>query len=277
MIAARLDRKLRDHILNSRDNLFSSSSQKSQNLGARPVLVIVDRTLDLIPMLSHSWTYQSLVHDVLKMKLNRITIEPPTDSKTGATPAKKTYHLDAKDFFWNRNSGLSFPQVAEDIDKELTRYKDEVSGMTKQARVSSLDDLGSDVSLSAQTLKATLTQLPELQERKRIIDMHMNIATALLQGINNRKLDGYYQTEENIMKFTKAQMFEHIANAEYGHEPRDRLRLFIIWFLSTEQEVTRADLAKFEDALKQAQVDTTPLAYIKRYDYNEGGRGREQV
>lgn len=31
--------------------------------------------MDLTPMLSHSWTYQSLIHDVLEMKLNRITIE----------------------------------------------------------------------------------------------------------------------------------------------------------------------------------------------------------
>lgn len=26
-------------------------------------------------MLSHSWTYQALVHDVLDMKLNRVTVE----------------------------------------------------------------------------------------------------------------------------------------------------------------------------------------------------------
>lgn len=40
-----------------------------------PVLVILDRNVDLIPMLSHSWTYQALVHDVLDMKLNRVTVE----------------------------------------------------------------------------------------------------------------------------------------------------------------------------------------------------------
>lgn len=39
------------------------------------VLVILDRNIDLIPMLSHSWTYQALVHDVLEMKLNRVSVE----------------------------------------------------------------------------------------------------------------------------------------------------------------------------------------------------------
>ena len=39
------------------------------------VLVILDRNIDLIPMLSHSWTYQALVHDVLEMKLNRVSVD----------------------------------------------------------------------------------------------------------------------------------------------------------------------------------------------------------
>lgn len=39
------------------------------------VLVILDRNVDLVPMLSHSWTYQALVNDVLGMKLNRVTVE----------------------------------------------------------------------------------------------------------------------------------------------------------------------------------------------------------
>jgi len=52
-ISAQLDRKLRDHILNSKTNLFSDN--KSSAVSSRPVLVIVDRNLDLVPMLSHSW------------------------------------------------------------------------------------------------------------------------------------------------------------------------------------------------------------------------------
>lgn len=68
MIATKLDRKLRDHILNSKDNLFSSQSRTNPSAAtSRPVLVILDRNVDLIPMLSHSWTYQSLCFDVFKV------------------------------------------------------------------------------------------------------------------------------------------------------------------------------------------------------------------
>lgn len=270
MIAAKLDRKLRDHILNAKDNLFSGPNARNNTAtttpASRPILIIVDRNLDLVPMLSHSWTYQSLVHDVLKMHLNRITVELPTDESDATKAAtKRAYDLNTNDFFWNRNAGVPFPQVAEDIDAELTRYREDANEITKKTGASSIEDLQNDTSASAQHLKAAITLLPELRERKNILDMHMNIATALLKGIKERQLDNFFQLEENINKQTKTQMLELLSDSDKGKEPLDKLRIFIIWFLSTEQDVSRADMDKFEDALRNAGVDITPLTYVRRY------------
>ncbi|KAI1466206.1 Sec1-like protein [Daldinia caldariorum] len=268
MIAGKLDRKLRDHILNSKDNLFSSNTRPASSAGtaaSRPVLIILDRNVDLNPMLSHSWTYQSLVHDVLNMKLNRITIETPIDEDNPAKGVtKKAYDLTATDFFWEKNSGVPFPQVAEDIDAELMRYKEDAQEITKKTGASSIEDLQNDTSASAQHLKAAITLLPELRERKAVLDMHMNILASVLRGIKDRQLDNYFQMEENVMKQTKAQILEVIKDNDKGKDPLDKLRLFIIWFLSTEQEVSRADWTQFEEALTAAGVDTTCLAYIRQ-------------
>lgn len=266
MVAARLDRKLRDHILNSKDNLFSNTRAGTAGTpSSRPVLILLDRNVDLIPMLSHSWTYQSLVHDVLKMKLNRITIEAPIDENNPAKGlSKKAYDLTSNDFFWMKNAGVPFPQVAEDIDAELTKYKEETAAITKTTGVSDLEDLQSDTSASAQHLKAAITLLPEMRERKGILDMHMNILAALLSGIKDRQLDNYFQTEETIMKQTKAQILEIINDENKGKDPCDKLRLFIIWFLSTEQEVGRVDFESFEKALVAAGADVSSLAYVRQ-------------
>ncbi|EGU77856.1 hypothetical protein FOXB_11620 [Fusarium oxysporum f. sp. conglutinans Fo5176] len=267
MVAARLDRKLRDHILNSKDNLFSGprTNASSSTHSSRPVLILLDRNIDLVPMLSHSWTYQSLVHDVLNMKLNRITIESPAEEGNPAKgPTKKGYDLTTNDFFWAKNAGSPFPQVAEDIDAELTKYKEETAAITKRTGVTNFEDLQADTSASAQHLKEAITLLPEMRERKGILDMHMNILAALLTGIKDRQLDNYFQLEENVVKQTKPQIMEIISDSTKGSEPVDKLRLFIIWYLSTEQEVSRQEFEGFEKALSEAGADVSCLPYVRQ-------------
>ncbi|KAH8785613.1 snare docking complex subunit [Diaporthe sp. PMI_573] len=268
MIAQKLDRKLRDHILNSgsKDGLFSNRPSSSAGTPtSRPVLVLLDRNVDLTPMLSHGWTYQHLVHDVLNMKLNRITIETPVDeSKPEKGGTKKAYDLTANDFFWSKNSGLPFQEVAEDIDAELNRYKEESAAITKKTGISDLENLEMDTSASAQHLKAALTVLPELRERKAVLDMHMNILAAILSAIQKRALNEYYSIESNVMKQTKSQILDLIKDKEKGDTALDKLRLFVVWFLSTETDIGRADWQQFEEALTAAGVDGTCLPYIRQ-------------
>lgn len=74
---------------------------------------------------------------------------------------KRSYDLDAKDFFWEKNAASPFPQVAEEIDSELTkcgllslfpsrapshsegtrRYKNDAAEITKSTGIGDLSDV----------------------------------------------------------------------------------------------------------------------------------------
>ncbi|KNC73373.1 hypothetical protein SARC_14067, partial [Sphaeroforma arctica JP610] len=74
MVAQRLDSKLRDYLKNTRNNLFAEAASNSMSF-QRPVLIILDRNLDLPSLLHHTWTYQPLISDLLGLTSNRVVVQ----------------------------------------------------------------------------------------------------------------------------------------------------------------------------------------------------------
>ncbi|KAA8910661.1 hypothetical protein TRICI_004080 [Trichomonascus ciferrii] len=258
MIAQKLDEKLRNHVLNSRNLQHNTASKSTQQ--NRPVLIIVDRNIDLVSMFTHSWTYQSLINDACELNRNRITVQSEDDE--GKT-TRKSYDLDPDDFFWAKNSGLPFPEVADNLDAALNKYKTDAKEIMGQTGVNNLEDVSQlDPSSNAQHLRTAINSLPELTARKQTIDMHMNIATTLLKAIGDRGLAQLFEAEENATKQTKGTILELINNPAFKN-PEDKLRMFLVYFIMTDN-IPTSDLAEFESALTQQGCDLSALTYIKR-------------
>lgn len=78
LVAQKLDKKLRDNLRDTRNSMFNGMNYVSnQSAGThsnlsfdRPLLVILDRNMDLATPLHHPWTYQALIHDLLVRLIN---------------------------------------------------------------------------------------------------------------------------------------------------------------------------------------------------------------
>jgi hypothetical protein len=200
MVGERLYKKLHDHLM-STNNLFKDQAYSSGTY-ARPMLVILDRAQDLAVNLQHGWAYDSLLHDVLSMSLNKVTVaDPDAPPAAGAAShrakAAKTYDLGATDAFWTDNCGQPFPKVTDEIEARLAAWKQQYDAIAAQGSVEDAGHTSGGGGLDALTKAAQ--RVPELTERKRLLDQHTAICTALLAAITARELDNYYSLETAIV------------------------------------------------------------------------------
>lgn len=223
-------------------------------------------------MLHHTWTYQALTHDVFNLQLNRVEVEETVEAKSpGGAPMKKkkSYDLNPTDRFWQAQKGSPFPMVAEAVQEELDSYRaqeDEVKKLKTAMGLEGEDESAiSQLSDTTAKLTSTVSNLPELLEKKRLIDMHTNIATAVLGQIKARKLDVYFETEEKLMSkaVLDKSLMDMISDPDSG-TPEDKVRLFII-ALICGPPMGEAEIDQYCVALQGANCDISPITYMRRW------------
>jgi hypothetical protein len=233
MVASLLDTRLRDHLV-SRNNLFTEAGHMGTSF-QRPVMCLFDRNFELSVAVQHVWSYRPLVHDVLGMKLNRVSVQGDAGS-AGAKGNRggKSYELDDTDSFWVANGNAPFPKVAEEVEIQLNRYKQNVEEVNRKTGGSNEGDFGEiDMVGNTKHLMNAVNSLPELTERKRIIDKHTNIATALLGEIKSRSLDGFCSMEDEML--SKGSVDKGLLALLKGKGSKeDKLRLAVVYLLGVE-------------------------------------------
>lgn len=226
-------------------------------------------------MVSHSWTYQAIIHDLLGLKLNRVKLEVSNKEESSSSKATiRSYDLDSEESFWSEHASSPFPKVAVEIQ---TQVKDV---QAKMSRVSELRDSNGSIpsssdspSIRTNDIKDIVQSIPELQERKRILDMHATIALELLDHINKRSLDKFFQLEESIMIKPSSQHRSEVLAliADQKGSSVDKLRLFLIFFMAQKKQLEKQELEEFESALSAAGADLSALRYLQKYGSSSHG------
>jgi len=254
MVANKLNASIQEHLENRTGMLGGDRDQKF----SRPVLVILDRSVDLPVMLHHPWTYQAIVADTLETRLNHITIETEKQGKM----TKKTFDVDSSDPFWAENASRIFPEAIAEVDTLTKQYKKDMEEMNQRTAVDAgLQDANTDATLD---LGAAMSLLPEMQDRKRRLDTHTDVGVAILNKVKEREIHSFHKLEKEILKRNAVDMAQlRACLVEPGHgKLEDRVRLLLSYFLCTDDSAQEA-IAEFEAALSAAGADLSAMRYLK--------------
>lgn len=274
MVARKLEKKLRENLWDARNNLFHMDATQAGSFSfQRPLLIILDRNIDMATPLHHTWTYQALAHDVLDFSQNRVVVDEDDNKEHGGVKHKnknkKSYDLDGGDKFWKTHKGSPFPTVAEAIQEELEQYRnseEEIKQLKSSMGIDGENEIAfAMVNDNTEKLTSAVNSLPQLLEKKRLIDMHTKIATTILNSIKSRRLDSFFETEEKIMSKLALDrpLIDVLKDSEFG-QPEDKMRLFIIYYICTPH-VPDNEFSKFESVLREIGCDLSPLPYLQRW------------
>lgn len=251
-VANQLDAKLRDYLSNARSI--------TQSIQQRPVLIILDRNIDLASMFSHLWIYQCMVSDVFELKRNTIKIT----KFDGDKPSVKSYDVDPKDFFWNKNGQLPFPDAVESADAELQQYKKDAQDLTNKTGITSLSDIDPNLSDTA-NIQQAVDALPELTARKSTLDMHMDVLAALLKELEAKNLDKFFEIEQSYSDPKVQQQFLDIIHSSAKHDNSiDKFRTFLILTLLCDLPSTFVTKCK-EAFAQNPAIDWNAFNYITKF------------
>ena len=221
-----------------------SLSPKADALGGsagRPVLVLLDRDVDLASPLAHTWGYQPLLHDALGMKSGRVKLQNG-----------KEFDVDgSNDQFYQQFASAPFPAVATALNEQLADFN------KKRQEISEKNG----------SLTAAIDALPQLSDWKRSLDLHTGLATALLGQIGARKLDRLFEWElEVARKGVTASLTDLEAIVADVEDKKmtsiDKVRAVLVMALKKSKELTPAHWEQLTKAIANEDLSHA-LKYLK--------------
>ncbi|KAL7578402.1 hypothetical protein ACA910_012799 [Epithemia clementina (nom. ined.)] len=231
----------------------SKSSGSGTAKAERGTLLLLDRASDCLTPLMHDFTYQPMVHDLLKMDGDCITFK----NESASDPSKsedKDVLLDERDRLWVELRGKHIAAVIETLSNRIRDIMNSSSGKN-------LGGKGESGQMSISQMASALKALPEYREVMSKLAQHMHLSHECMDVFKKQNLLELSELEQTLATGkddegrspSVSELMDQVDNALIKMKSsKDRLRLFLIATISQgglrsqdrKRLMTSADLAR---------------------------------
>ncbi|KAI2628383.1 Sec1 family protein [Xylaria nigripes] len=198
--------------------------------GSRPqgILIVTDRSMDLMAPMVHEFTYQAMAHDLLPIKDgDKITFHMTFNEGTPEAE-EKDIELTDKDKVWVENRHQHMKDTIDKLMVDFQKFLDQNPHFT---------NANSETSINA--IKDMMAGLPQFTEMKEAYSLHINMAQECMNIFQRHKLGdislveqvlatGY--DEDNRKPKNALESVARLLDDEAVTQS-DRLRLIIMYLL----------------------------------------------
>lgn len=206
---------------NMNNNLFENF-----NYDTTPVLLLFDRMNDPITPLLAPWTYRSMIHELIGIHKNIVTIGPDK-------------FLLNEDEFFAKSKFLNYGDLTDTFQKKVETFKRESNNNNLETS-------------NLMELKKILTRLPDLKKKSANILKHLNIITELDNKISQQNLWEISELQQTIVcnldskSYVDEQMTKHLSNPAISID--HKVKLILVYSIRFK------DITKFVNLLNQPSI-----------------------
>ncbi|KAI1490568.1 Sec1 family protein [Biscogniauxia mediterranea] len=152
------------------------------------VLIVTDRSMDLMAPLLHEFTYQAMAHDLLPIKEGDKTTFHMTVNEGSPDAEEKDMELTDKDKVWVENRHRHMKDTIDKLMSDFQKFLDQNPHFTKAANEAT----------SINAIKDMMAGLPQFQEMKETYSLHLTMAQECMNIFQRHKLPEISPIEQNM-------------------------------------------------------------------------------
>ncbi|KAI1434443.1 Sec1 family protein [Xylaria sp. CBS 124048] len=152
------------------------------------VLIVTDRSMDLMTPLIHEFTYQAMAHDLLPIKDGDKTTFHMTFNEGTPEAEEKDIELTDKDKVWVENRHQHMKDTIDKLMSDFQKFLDQNPHFTNS----------NSESTSINAIKDMMAGLPQFTEMKEAYSLHITMAQECMNIFQHHKLGDISAVEQSM-------------------------------------------------------------------------------